>query len=106
MRSPRHATRSKLPAGVSAPTVLYKIEPEYSEEARKAKWQGTVVLSLVVDEKGHPQQIKVAKALGLGLDQKAIEAVEQWRFEPGKKDGKGVAVYATVEVNFQLPPDN
>jgi protein TonB len=82
--------------------LLSKVEPEYSEEARKAKWQGTVVLSLIVDEKGHPQGIKVSKSLGLGLDQKAIEAVEKWRFKPGMKDGKAVAVYATIEVNFRL----
>src|SRR5258706_10626139 len=92
----------KIGGGVSQPKLVSKVEPEYSEEARKAKWQGTVVLSLVVDDKGHPQQIKVAKSLGLGLDQKAIEAVEKWRFEPGKKDGKAVAVYATIEVNFRL----
>ncbi len=92
----------KIGGGVSQPKLGSKVEPEYSEEARKAKWQGTVVLSLVVDDKGHPQQIKVAKSLGLGLDQKAIEAVEKWRFEPGKKDGKAVAVYATIEVNFRL----
>ena len=92
----------KIGGGVSQPRLVSKVEPEYSEEARKAKWQGTVVLSLVVDDKGQPQQIKVAKSLGLGLDQKAIEAVEKWRFEPGKKDGKAVAVYATIEVNFRL----
>jgi protein TonB len=92
----------KIGGGVSQPKLVSQVEPEYSEEARKAKWQGTVVLSLVVDDKGHPQQIKVSKSLGLGLDQKAIEAVEKWRFEPGKKDGKAVAVYATIEVNFRL----
>jgi periplasmic protein TonB len=82
--------------------VLSKVEPEYSDEARKAKWQGTVTLQLVVDEHGLPQQIKVARSLGLGLDQKAMDAVSKWRFKPGLKDGKPVPVIATIEVNFRL----
>src|SRR5262249_58263812 len=72
----------RIGGGVSPPTVLSKVEPEYSEEARKAKWQGTVVLQLVVDDKGLPQQMRVTRSLGLGLDQKAIEAVAKWRFKP------------------------
>jgi TonB family protein len=92
----------RIGGGVSAPSVLLKVEPEYSEEARKAKWQGTVVLSLVVDDMGRPQSLKVVRSLGLGLDQKAIDAVEKWRFKPGMKDGKAVAVQATIEVNFRL----
>jgi TonB family protein len=92
----------RIGGGVSAPTILSKVEPEYSEEARKAKWQGTVVLSLVVDDQGRPQGLKVVRSLGLGLDQKAIEAVEKWRFRPGMKDGKAVPVMATIEVNFRL----
>jgi len=92
----------RIGGGVTAPTVLLKVEPEYSEEARKAKWQGAVMLSLVVDENGTPQQIKVTRSLGLGLDQKAIEAVQKWRFKPGLKDGKPVAVIANIEVNFRL----
>ena len=92
----------RIGGGVSAPSVLSKVEPEYSEEARKAKWQGTVVLSLVVDDQGRPQNLKVLRSLGLGLDQKAIEAVEKWRFKPGMKDGKPVPVMATIEVNFRL----
>lgn len=92
----------RIGGGVSAPTVLKKIEPEYSEEARKAKWQGTVVLALIVDETGHPRNLKIVRSLGLGLDQKAIEAVEKWLFSPGKKDGKPVPVQATIEVNFRL----
>jgi len=92
----------KIGGGVSAPTVLVKIEPEYSEEARKAKWQDIVVLSLVVDANGVAQGIKVTKSLGLGLDQKAVEAVQKWRFKPGMKDGKPVPVIAAVEVNFRL----
>ena len=92
----------KIGGGVSAPTLLYKVEPEYSEEARKAKFQGTVVLFVIVDENGKARDIKVVRPLGLGLDQKAIEAVEKWKFAPGKKDGKPVAVQATIEVNFRL----
>ena len=92
----------RIGGGVSAPSVLSKVEPEYSEEARKAKWQGTVVLQLVVDDQGRPQNLKILRSLGLGLDQKAIEAVEKWRFKPGMKDGKAVPVMATIEVNFRL----
>jgi TonB family protein len=92
----------RIGGGVSAPSVLVKVEPEYSEEARKAKWQGTVVLSLVVDENGAAQAIRVTKSLGLGLDQKAIEAVQKWRFKPGMKDGKPVPVVASIEVSFRL----
>ncbi len=92
----------KIGGGVSAPVPIFKPEPEYSEEARKLKWQGAVLLSLVVDENGVPQDIKVVHSLGLGLDQKAIEAVQKWRFKPGLKDGKPVPVSANIEVNFRL----
>jgi protein TonB len=88
--------------GVSMPSIIRKIEPEYSEEARKAKWQGTVQLSVVIDETGHARDLKVSKSLGLGLDQKAMEAVAKWLFKPGMKDGKPVAVFATIEVTFHL----
>ena len=92
----------RIGGGVSAPKAIYAPDPEYSEEARKAKFQGTVVLFVVVDEKGNPKDLRVIRPLGLGLDQKAIEAVEKWRFNPGKKDGKPVPVQATIEVNFRL----
>lgn len=92
----------RIGGGVSAPVLVSKIEPEYSEEARKAKFQGTVVLYVVVDEKGMPRDLKVVRPLGLGLDEKAIEAVMKWKFRPGYKDGKAVAVAATIEVNFRL----
>jgi TonB family protein len=92
----------RIGGGVTAPTLIHKVEPEYSEEARKAKFQGTVVLYVVVDEKGMPRDIKVVRPLGLGLDEKAVEAVEKWRFRPGYLNGKAVAVAATVEVNFRL----
>jgi TonB family protein len=92
----------RVGGGVSAPKVLYDPDPEYSEEARKAKYQGTVVLWLVVAPDGKPQDIKVQRSLGMGLDEKAIEAVRQWRFEPAKKDGHAVPVMINVEVNFRL----
>jgi TonB family protein len=88
--------------GVSPPKPIFTPEPEYSEEARKAKFQGTVLLAIVVDETGKATQIKVSRPLGLGLDEKAIEAVKKWKFEPGKYNGKAVAVQATVEVSFRL----
>ncbi len=92
----------RIGGGVSAPTLIHKVEPEYSEEARKAKYQGTVVLYVVVDEKGLPRELKVVRALGLGLDEKAIEAVQKWRFRPGYLNGQPVKVAATIEVNFRL----
>ena len=92
----------KVGGGVSSPALVYKIEPEYSEEARKAKFQGTVILSVIVDESGMPRDFKVVRPLGLGLDEKAVEAVRKWRFRPAMKDGRPVAVYATIEVNFRL----
>jgi len=88
--------------GVTMPVPLYRPEPEYSEEARKAKYQGTVVLYGIVDPSGRTRDLKVMRSLGLGLDEKAIEAVQKWRFRPGTKDGKPVPVYVSIEVNFRL----
>jgi protein TonB len=92
----------RVGGGVSAPRATYSPDPEYSEEARKAKFQGTCVLWLVVGPDGRPRDIKVARTLGLGLDEKAIEAVKQWKFDPAMKDGKPVAVQINVEVSFRL----
>jgi TonB family protein len=88
--------------GVSAPKVIYKVDPEFSEEARKNKWQGIVVLRVVVGTDGRTHEISVQRSLGMGLDEKAIEAARQWRFEPGQKDGKPVPVEVSMEVNFHL----
>ncbi|HVJ04956.1 MAG TPA: energy transducer TonB [Candidatus Saccharimonadales bacterium] len=92
----------RVGGGVSAPRVLVKPDPDYSEEARKAKYQGTVVLWLIVDSNGKPRDVRVARSLGMGLDQKAMEAVRQWKFQPAMKDGTPVAVQINVEVNFRL----
>lgn len=92
----------RVGGGVSAPKALYSPDPEYSEEARKAKYQGTVVLWLVVGADGKPNQVRIQRALGMGLDEKAMEAVRQWRFEPAKLNGQAVPVQINVEVNFRL----
>jgi TonB family protein len=89
-------------AGVTAPVLLYKREPEYTEEARKAKYQGSVLLYVEIDPSGKATNIRVQHSLGLGLDEKAIEAVKQWKFKPGTKDGSPVPVTANIEVNFRL----
>src|SRR5579863_3288121 len=88
--------------GVSAPKAIYAPDPEYSEEARKAKFMGVCALSLIVGADGRPRDIEVARSVGLGLDEKAIEAVKMWKFEPATKDGKPVAVKINVEVTFHL----
>ncbi len=92
----------RVGGGVSAPRALYQPDPEYSEEARKAKYQGTVMLWVVIGPDGRVHDMKVVRPLGLGLDEKAIEAVKQWKFEPARKDGQPVAVQVNIEVNFRL----
>ncbi|HYH00662.1 MAG TPA: energy transducer TonB [Terriglobales bacterium] len=92
----------RVGGGVSAPRVLSSPDPEYSEEARKAKYQGTVVLWVVVGPDGRPHDIRVQRTLGMGLDEKAVDAVKSWRFEPARKDGQAVAVQINIEVNFRL----
>jgi TonB family protein len=91
-----------IDGGVTAPALLFKVEPEYSEEARKAKVQGTVLLAIEVDRSGRAQNVRVVRSLGVGLDEKAIEAVRKWKFKPGYRAGKPVTVGATIEVNFRL----
>jgi TonB family protein len=86
----------------SPPVLISKREPKYSPEALKAKLQGTVLVSLLVGEDGVPQNVKVVRGLGLGLDEKAIEAVQGWRFKPAMKGGEPIAVPAQVEVNFKV----
>ena len=92
----------RVGGGVSAPRPLYDPEPEYSEEARKAKYQGTVVVRCVVGPDGRVRDIQLPRTLGMGLDEKVIEKVKTWKFEPAKKDGQAVAVMIAVEVNFHL----
>lgn len=88
--------------GVSPPRPIFTPEPEFSEEARKAKFQGVVVLTIIVGTDGRVHSPRVARSLGMGLDEKAIETVKIWKFDPSKKDGRAVAVEMNVEVGFNL----
>ena len=88
--------------GVSQPTVIHKVEPEYTQEAKDAGIEGAVLLAVEINAEGTAQNIRVKKSLDPGLDANAITAVSQWRFKPGMKDGEPVAVYASIEVNFHL----
>lgn len=87
---------------VSAPFPVYKPEPPYSEKARLASYQGTTILSIVVDAQGTVSDIAVMKPLGVGLDEKAIDAVRAWKFKPAKRNGVPVPVRVRVEIRFRL----
>lgn len=88
--------------GVTVPQVVYDPEPSFSDEARKSKTQGIVLLMIVVGTDGKPYNIRVQQSLGMGLDEKAIEAVNHWRFRPATFNGQPVATQIAVEVNFRL----
>jgi TonB family protein len=92
----------KVGGGISAPRAILTPDPVYTEQARRAKTQGTCTLWLIVDAAGNPRDIRVVHGLGFGLDAKAIEAVQQWRFDPALKDGKPVTVQISIEVEFRL----
>lgn len=87
---------------VTAPVAIYAPDPPYSEEARKAKYSGVVVVSIIVDAQGNVRDVRVLKPLGLGLDEKAVETIRTWRFKPGLRNGSPVAVRMLVEVSFRL----
>jgi protein TonB len=88
--------------GISSPKLIYAVDPEFSDEARRQKYQGVVVLSIIVDAQGNPQRIRVIRPLGMGLDEKAVEAVKQYKFKPAMEGSKAVPVEINIEVNFQL----
>ncbi|MGO8796515.1 MAG: energy transducer TonB [Candidatus Sulfotelmatobacter sp.] len=92
----------KVGGGISAPQPIATPDPEYTEDARNAKTEGTCILWLIVDEQGNPENIRVVRGLGHGLDAKAVAAVKQWRFKPSMKDGHPVNVQISVEVGFRL----
>ena len=87
---------------VSSPVAIFEPEAEFSDEARRAKFQGVVVVYLIVDAQGNPQNVKVSQSLGMGLDEKAVEAVRKYKFKPAMYHGKPVPVPINIEVNFRL----
>lgn len=103
-QAPRAGSSNAMRIGgdVRPPTLARKVEPEYSQEARFAKYQGTVKVSVEIDPDGVAQNMRVLTNLGFGLDENALRAISQWRFNPGMKNGLPVTVSATIEVNFRL----
>lgn len=93
---------NKVGGGVTAPRVISRSDPQYTDEAQAAKVEGTVLLSVVIAPDGMAHNINVVKSLGSGLDEKAVEAVQKWKFAPGTKDGAPVSVRAQIEVNFRM----
>jgi protein TonB len=87
---------------VKPPSVLSSVDPEFSEEARKAKFSGNVQVYLWVDENGNPSHVRVVRGVGMGLDEKAVEAVRQYKFKPAMQNGKPVKVDLYIDVNFQI----
>jgi len=88
--------------GVSAPVPIFTVDPDFSDEARRAKYQGIVLVGLIVDAQGNPQNIHVVRPLGMGLDEKAMEAIRKYKFKPAMKGKMAVPVPITIEVNFRL----
>jgi TonB family protein len=87
---------------VTAPKALYMPEPEFSEAARKSRYQGVVGMNVIIDPEGRVRKPRIVRALGLGLDEQAIEAVSKWRFKPGTRDGQPVSVAVYIETDFHL----
>jgi protein TonB len=92
----------RLHAGMTPPQILHRVAPVYTETARRARVEGIVILEAVIDSRGTIDQVVVRKPLGFGLDQRAVEAVRQWRFLPARLNGRPVAVYFTLTVRYDL----
>ena len=92
----------KVGGAVSAPKLIHYVDPKYSKEAKRAKLEGVCVLDLIVDPQGMPRDIHVTQPVGKGLDENAIKAIQQYRFEPAKLDGKPVPVEIRIEVRFRI----
>lgn len=92
----------KIGPGITHPKVIHRVEPQYTPEAKDSKTEGTVILGVEISAEGQARNITVKKGIDAGLDQNGVDAVKQWRFAPATKDGKPVAVFATIEINFKL----
>jgi TonB family protein len=98
----RSANALRMGAGMIAPTVQHRVEPQYTDEARLAGYSGTVVLQAVIKKDGTLDIIRIVRGLPLGLTDNAIQALKQWQFKPGTKDGQAVHIAINVEINFNL----
>ena len=92
----------RVGGGVSAPKAIFAPDPKYSKEALKANDEGVCTVSLIITPDGNPRDVHVVRSLGMGLDEKAVEAVQRWKFQPSMKDGKPVAVAINVQITFHL----
>ena len=88
--------------GVTAPVVIHKVRPEFTDAARRVKYQGVASVGLIVDAQGNPEDVHVVHPLGMGLDQKAVEAVRQYKFKPAMFKGRAVPVQMVIEVDFHM----
>jgi len=88
--------------GVAAPQLIHSVEPEFTEDARRENYQGSVSIKLIVDSQGNPQDVRLVSHLGMGLEEKAIAAVRQYKFKPAMYQGHPVSVQIVVEVDFHL----
>jgi len=91
-----------LGGDVKPPILIYSAEPEFSEDARRAKKGGSVLVYLWVDAQGLPSHLRIVRGVGYGLDEKAVEAIRQYRFKPATLNGEPVTVDLNIEVNFQF----
>jgi TonB family protein len=100
--APVHGKIYKVGGDVSAPVLVHSVDAEFTPKAKRAKHEGVSVVSCIVDSSGMPQQVHTIQKLGMGLDEKALEAVRQYRFKPSMLNGEPVAVEITIEVNFHI----
>ncbi len=100
--NPDNAPPMHVGGSVRPPTALNSVAPGFTDDARKAKFEGTVRLYLWIDKNGLPSHIRVIRGVGMGLDEKAVEAAQQYRFKPATRKGKPVKVDLYIDVNFQL----
>jgi periplasmic protein TonB len=91
-----------LGKGIKPPRTIYAPEPEFSDPARVLRYQGTLTLGVTVNQEGFPTHVRILSPLGCGLDEKAVDAVQRWRFQPAEKDGQPVSVTIAVETIFHL----
>ncbi|HKW16930.1 MAG TPA: energy transducer TonB [Terriglobales bacterium] len=101
-RPPQGVQTAAIGHGVRPPKVIFAPDPEYTKAAKEAKYQGTCILSLIIGSDGKPHEIHVVRAIGMGLDPKAVDTVSTWKFEPATKDGLPVATFVQIEVSFHL----